>query len=148
MANNVNNKNGDAYQQAMVNIISTSNFIIDQQKKLLSKTGLTLQQFNILRILDESETPLSTLQIRQRMLDNMSDTSRIVDRLVAKGLVKKAVSKNDKRLVDVSITAKGRTQLQKAGKGGGDMMNIVNAISEGEAKSLNKYLAKIRSANG
>jgi DNA-binding MarR family transcriptional regulator len=147
-ANNVNNVNKpNAYQQAMVNIISTSNWIIDQQKRLLEKSGLTLQQFNILRILEDNEEALSTLQIRQRMLDNMSDTSRIVDRLVTKGLVKKGVSKTDKRLVDVTITAKGRGQLQKVGKGGNDMMKIVNSISEGEAKSLNKYLAKIRAAN-
>ena len=148
-ANNVNSSNTrGALEQAMVNIISTSNWIMDQQKKLLSKTGLTLQQFNILRILDESETPLSTLQIRQRMLENMSDTSRIVDRLIAKGLVKKGISKTDKRLVDVSITAKGRNQLQKVDKTGDAMNEILNSISEGEAKSLNKYLVKIRSTNG
>ena len=63
-------------------------------KNFLPSEDITPQQFNILRILRGSHPqPLSTLQIRERMLDKMSDTSRIVDRLIAKGLVKKGTCK-------------------------------------------------------
>ena len=84
-------------QKAVINIIYTYNWINQQIKEYLESEDLTQQQYNILRILRGSAPdPLSTLQIRERMLDKMSDTSRIVDRLVLKGLVSKKASKADK----------------------------------------------------
>jgi DNA-binding MarR family transcriptional regulator len=88
--------------------------------------------------------PLSTLQIRQRMLDKMSDTSRIVDRLILKGLVKKNISKVDKRLVDVSITEKGKKLLAKLDGHQDEMDAVLTNLSDSEAKTLNKLLDKIR----
>ena len=119
----------------------------EQLKKTIETFGLTMQQFNILRILRGSETPLSTLQIRERMLDKMSDTSRIVDRLILKGLVKKMVCKSDKRLVDVTITDKGKKLLQQIDEQENKMDNILNNLSLPEAKTLNKLLDKIRRSN-
>lgn len=104
-----------------------------------------MQQFNILRILRGSDTPLSTLQIRGRMLDKMSDTSRIVDRLILKDLVKKITCKSDKRLVDVSITSKGKALLFKLDQHESSMENIVQSLSQTEAKTLNMLLDKMRS---
>ena len=101
------------HQKTIVNLIFTYNWTTERLKILFDKYGLTMQQFNILRILRGSEKPISTLQIRERMLDKMSDTSRIVDRLIIKKLAKKIICKTDKRLVDVSITPKGKTVLQK-----------------------------------
>ena len=101
------------HQRAIINLIFTYNWTIEQLKQIFDKEDLTMQQFNILRILRGNEKPLSTLQIRERMLDKMSDTSRIVDRLIIKGLTKKITCKTDKRLVDVSITEKGNKVFQK-----------------------------------
>ncbi|MFT4022274.1 MAG: MarR family transcriptional regulator [Flavihumibacter sp.] len=95
------------YSKAMLNILYTNNWLTESTRKHLDKFGLTNQQFNILRILRGAGMPLSTLQIRQRMLDKMSDTSRIVDRLVKKELVEKVTCPSDRRLVDVSISARG-----------------------------------------
>lgn len=78
--------------KAVVNIIYTYHWITEKIRSQLDMEDLTMQQFNILRILRGSDPePLSTLQIRDRMLDKMSDTSRIVDRLVAKGLATKTI---------------------------------------------------------
>lgn len=132
------------YQKAGINIIYTFNWLTEQMKNLFEKHGLTAQQFNILRILRGAGQPLSTLQIRQRMLDKMSDTSRIVDRLVLKGLVKKVISKVDKRLVDVSITDKGKKLLAKLDNHQDEMDAVLNNLSDSEAKTLNKLLDKIR----
>jgi MarR family 2-MHQ and catechol resistance regulon transcriptional repressor len=132
------------YQKAGINLIYTFNWVTEQTKNLFEKHGLTAQQFNILRILRGAGEPLSTLQIRQRMLDKMSDTSRIVDRLIIKGLVKKNVSKVDKRLVDVSITDKGKKLLAKLDGHQDEMDAILNNLSDSEAKTLNKLLDKIR----
>ena len=135
------------YQKAVINLIFTYNWTTEQIKSVLDKEDLTMQQFNILRILRGSETPLSTLQIRDRMLDKMSDTSRIVDRLVIKQLAKKVTCKADKRLVDVTITDKGRKILQKIDETAETMDNIFSALSETEAKKLNQLLDKIRKSN-
>ena len=132
------------YQKASINLIYTFNWMTEQVKNLFEKHGLTPQQFNILRILRGAGQPLSTLQIRQRMLDKMSDTSRIVDRLIVKGLVKKGTSKVDKRLVDVSITDKGKKLLTKLDNHQDEMDAVLSNLTDGEAKTLNKLLDKIR----
>ena len=135
------------YQKAMINLIFTYNWTTDQLKHLFEEEDLTMQQFNILRILRGSATPLSTLKIRERMLDKMSDTSRIVDRLVIKGLTKKITCKTDKRLVDVTITIKGLKVLEKLDTHEDKMENIIKVLTESEAETLNKLLDKIRQSN-
>lgn len=132
------------HQKAGINLIYTYNWVSEQMKTLFEKHDLTSQQFNILRILRGAGNPLSTLQIRQRMLDKMSDTSRIVDRLIVKGLVKKLTSKIDKRLVDVSITEKGKKLLAKIDAHQPEMDAVLGSLSDSEAKMLNKLLDKIR----
>jgi DNA-binding MarR family transcriptional regulator len=133
-------------QKACVNIIYTYNWVLEGFKKIVGKEDLTLQQYNILRILRGSHPqPLSTLQIRDRMLDKMSDTSRIVDRLVVKGLVVKKLSKADKRLVDITITEKGKRVLSKLDQRNYMLDNMMSGLSEKEMKTLNKLLDKIRS---
>jgi DNA-binding MarR family transcriptional regulator len=131
-------------QKCTVNLIYTYNWVVERLKGCLDEESITLQQFNILRILRGSKEPLSTLQIRERMLDKMSDTSRLVDRLVLKGLVLKKTSKTDKRLVDVTITKKGLTLLAKLDKRSTEMESILDALSEKECKALNKLLDKLR----
>lgn len=135
------------YQKGIVNMVYTYNWITERLKILFDKEGLTGQQFNILRILRGNAAPLSTLQIRERMLDKMSDTSRIVDRLVIKGLVIKVTCKTDKRLVDVTISDKGKKLLQKMDKYEDKIEAVLKGLSEKEAKTLNKLLDKIRHPN-
>ena len=132
------------YQKTGINLIYTFNWMSEQMKGLFEKHGLTSQQFNILRILRGAGQPLSTLQIRQRMLDKMSDTSRIVDRLIVKELAKKVICKSDKRLVDVSITDKGKKLLAKLDGSQDEMDAVLSNLSEADAKTLNKLLDKIR----
>lgn len=132
------------HQKAMVNLIFTYNWTTGQIKHLFDAEGLTMQQFNILRILRGSVKPLSTLQIRERMLDKMSDSSRIVDRLILKGLAKKVTCKTDKRLVDITITGKGLKILDKLDTREDTMENIFKGLSTTEAATLNQLLDKIR----
>ncbi|MBS1742726.1 MAG: MarR family transcriptional regulator [Bacteroidetes bacterium] len=135
------------HQKVMVNLIYTYNWMNERIKQFFDKEEITSQQFNILRILRGAGKPISTLQIRQRMLDKMSDTSRIVDRLLLKGLVKKSVCANDKRLVDVVITDKGKKLLEKLDLCENEMDAVLRALSADEAATLNVLLDKIRSVN-
>ena len=132
------------YQKSIINLIYTFNWVNEKLNRSFEPFDITQQQFNILRILRGAGQPLSTLQIRQRMLDKMSDTSRIVDRLVKKGMVKKSVCREDRRLVDVLLTDKGKKLLQSMDGMNEDMESIFKYLSEGEARQLNVLLDKIR----
>ncbi len=132
------------YQKATVNIIFTCNWIQEKMKQFFEPNDITLQQFNILRILRGSKLPLSTMEIRERMMDKMSDTSRLVDRLTNKGLAKKQINENDKRLVDVTITKQGQELLLKLDAEQTRLDNIVAGLSKEEAALLNTLLDKIR----
>ena len=132
------------YQKAGINIIYTYNWLTERLNTIFDKWDITPRQFNILRILRGAGKPLSTLQIRQRMLDKMSDTSRIVDRLLKKSLVKKNICKSDKRLVDVTISEKGKSLLEEIDRSSQDMDAILKNITVDEAKMLNGLLDKIR----
>jgi MarR family 2-MHQ and catechol resistance regulon transcriptional repressor len=140
------NKFRNERHRAIVNLLFTYGWTVERLKQFVSEEGITHQQFNILRILRGNHpTPLSTLTIRERMIDKMSDTSRIVDRLLSKGMVKKVICKKDRRLVDVSITDKGLKLLEKLDKRQDEMDEILSNLSEKEATTLSKLLDKIRS---
>ena len=131
--------------KAVVNLLFTYGWTIERLKQVVAEEGITHQQFNILRILRGNHpTPLSTLTIRERMIDKMSDTSRIVDRLLWKGFVKKVICKKDRRLVDVTITDKGLKLLERLDRKQDDMDDILSNLTEKEASNLSRLLDKIR----
>jgi DNA-binding MarR family transcriptional regulator len=132
------------FQRAEVNIIFTCNWLNERIKQILVEADITQQQYNILRILRGSKQPLSTLQIRDRMLDKMSDTSRIVDRLIKKELVDKTICATDKRLVDISISEKGLNLLQQLDIRNSDIDNLLQNLTQEEAIQLSGLLDKIR----
>jgi len=135
----------NVHQKAAINLIYTLGWMKDKMKPIFDAEDITSQQFNILRILRGSyPQPLSTLQIRERMLEKMSDTSRIVDRLIAKGLVKKLVCKKDRRLVDVVISDKGKKLLERLDTRQDEMDKVLGNLSEKEASDLSDLLDKIR----
>lgn len=137
-----------AGQKAMLNIIYTYGWLIERVKDFLSNEDITHQQFNILRILrGAAPKPLSTLQIRERMLDKMSDTSRIVDRLVVKGLVKKVTCGKDKRLVDVTITEDGQKVLARLDAAGDPVNEVMSSLTEQEAELVSSLLDKLRKSS-
>ena len=130
--------------KAMVNIMFTHAWMVDHIKNFVKSENITPQQYNILRILRGAGEPLSTLQLRERMLDKMSDTSRIVERMVSKGLVQKAVSEKDKRMVDVILTPQGAGLLENLDRRNEELDAVVNHLSDEELETLNNLLDKLR----
>ncbi|HMK19192.1 MAG TPA: MarR family transcriptional regulator [Chitinophagaceae bacterium] len=130
--------------KAMVNIMFTHAWMVDHIKSFVKSENITPQQYNILRILRGAGEPLSTLQLRERMLDKMSDTSRIVERMVSKNLVQKAVSEKDKRMVDVIITPQGAELLENLDRRNEELDGVVNHLSDNELETLNNLLDKLR----
>jgi MarR family transcriptional regulator, 2-MHQ and catechol-resistance regulon repressor len=132
-------------QKASINLIYTLSWMRERTKAIFDSEDITSQQFNILRILRGSfPQPISTLQIRERMLEKMSDTSRIVDRLITKGLVKKIICKNDRRLVDVIITDKGKKLLERLDTRQDEIDAVLGNLSEKDANILSDLLDRIR----
>ena len=134
-------------QKMGINLIYTANWLNERMSRMLLEYDITQQQYNILRILRGSDVPLSTLQIRERMLDKMSDTSRIVDRLICKELVEKNACKSDKRLVDVTLTEKGLALINQLDILDEKIDSVMKCIDEKEAATLNQILDKLRDAN-
>lgn len=130
--------------KTLINILYTSNWILERLKKFLANEDITHQQYNILRILNNSQTPLSTLKIREHMLDKMSDTSRIVERLLKKELVNKQVCATDKRLVDVTINEKGNLLLQRLHEKIHQLDSITSNLNTDDINLVNHLLDKLR----
>lgn len=132
-------------QKATVNIIFSYNWLSGYQSQILKPHGLTIQQFNILRILRGQHPKPATIKlIKERMLDRMSDASRIVEKLRVKGLVERTVSLSDRRNVDVLITEKGLELLADMDNYSNEMDNRLSALDEDELKQLNYLLDKMR----
>ena len=143
--NDINQANfRNEFQKVAINFIYSYHWMNEKMRIFFDNEDITQQQFNILRILSGAGKPISTLQIRQRMLDRMSDTSRIVDRLLLKEFVQKTTCPLDKRLVDVSITEKGKKLLEKMDNYNADMDAIFDNLSETDARTLNKLFDKLR----
>ena len=133
------------HQKAAINLIYTLGWMREKTNLIFEAEDITPQQFNILRILRGSfPQPLSTLQIRERMLEKMSDTSRIVDRLLTKGLVKKLTCKNDRRLVDIIISDKGKKLLERLDERQDEIDGVLSNLSKEDANILSDLLDKIR----
>lgn len=139
------NKFDDNHQKAVVNLIYTYGWVTNILKGMLQKHKITLQQFNILRILRGQYPAPSTINLlKERMLDKMSDASRIVERLVQKGLVKRYVNKNDRRAVDIIISQEGLDILKKLDHELSIREILGNNLSDEEAGVLSGLLDKLR----
>ena len=132
------------HHKALVNVIFTANQIEQISQRYLRKYGISTQQLNLLRILRDVRPEVATVtMLQKRMLDRMSNASRLVDKLKEKGLVNRVLNKKDRRKVDVKITAKGLKLLEKVEKT--DFQKDFLKLSDAEAKKLNDLLDKIRS---
>lgn len=133
------------YHKLAVNILFTHGWLMNKIQQILSRFDLTPQQFNLLRILrGQYPSPASISLLKDRMLDKMSDASRLVDRLIQKGLVERKICESDRRKVDVVITKKGLKLLEKIDETDSEMDGYLQNLSESEAKKLNDLLDKLR----
>lgn len=134
------------YQKAHLNILFTASWLNQRTTAVLKPYGLTWQQFNILRILrGRHPEPATVKLLTERMIDKMSNASRLVDKLLSKGLVARCTSQEDRRRVDVSITEEGLNLLARASDDLERGLNFENGnLSDQEAEALNDLLDKMR----
>ena len=139
------NKFENNHQKAIINLIYTYGWITNLLRQQLNKYKITLQQYNILRILrGQHPNPATINLLKERMLDKMSDASRIVDRLVQKELVNRCINSKDRRAVDIRISQKGLDLLLKLDVEMSSKNFLDNNISSAEACALSDLLDKMR----
>ena len=132
-------------QKGIVNIIYTSNWIHSRQAKVLKPFGITIQQYNILRILrGQHPNPASITLLTDRMLDKMSNASRLVETLLAKGYVERTVCPSDRRQVNVLITPVGLAILPQLENVLDQVEGNVHNLSDDELEMLSSLLDRLR----
>jgi DNA-binding MarR family transcriptional regulator len=132
-------------QKAMINLLFTYHWAVSKMKSDFKPYDITMQQFNILRILRGQMPNPSTINLlKERMLDKMCDASRMVDRLLQKGFIERCVNKKDRRAVDIKISTQGLDLLAKFDEIT-DPNKLFSALTDLEAKTLNQLLDKVRS---
>ena len=135
----------DNYHKAVINISYTYSWLNNVLRCQFEKHNLTNQQFNVLRILRGQYPKAATVNlIKERMLDKMSDASRIVDRLVQKGLVSRCTNNEDRRAVDIRISDIGLGILSKMDTEFKTKELLKNNLTEEEAEKLSDLLDKLR----
>jgi DNA-binding MarR family transcriptional regulator len=131
-----------------INLINIVDLINERQRIVLDNFDVTHSQFNILRILKGAyPQPLFLKEVQQRMVFSSSDITRLVDRLMLKNLVERSTNQEDKRKINITLSAEGLKVLKKLSP---EMEATVynffeHTISQDEATSVNLTLDKIRS---
>ncbi len=132
------------HQKAILNLIFTASWLDSKHRNFFDGFGVTNQQYNILRILrGQHPSKISGAEIKTRMLDQNSDVSRLLDRLIAKELVQKSQCPEDKRAADVEITKSGLKLLKQIDTKV-DQTDAALKLTAAEARQLSDLLDKCR----
>lgn len=133
------------YMKMLVNIIYTGNWLSSRDMRRLRPWGISPQQYNILRILrGQHPRPARIQLLSERMLDKMSNASRLVEKLRQKGLVDRNICEHDRRAVDVCITEKGLELLKEIDAHESEWEKEFHTLTPEEARELNRLLDKLR----
>ena len=135
----------DNYHKVAINIAYTAGWLSNYFRLHFDKYNITQQQFNILRILrGQYPKPATINLLKERMVDKMSDASRIVDRLIQKELVSRCTNNKDRRAVDIRISEQGLQILSKMDEEFKTKDFLKNNLSEDDAAVLSDLLDKLR----
>ena len=130
----------------IVNLIYTYNQLKSRIATVLKNEGVTMQQYNVLRIVNGSgEEGITTSEIREHMLDKMSDASRMVDRLESMELLLKQRDRDDRRVLHVLLTEKGQALVQRLMQQD-TIDQLASGVKEESAQQLNKLLDSFRAS--
>lgn len=134
------------YKKALLNVLYTGNWLNDEVASALKTYDISPQQFNVLRILRGMKGEPATLQIIQdRMISKMSNTTRLVDKLIVKDYVTRNQCETNRRKVDICITKSGLEAINEISKTVDKAeLDITKNLNEEELLTLNELLNKLR----
>jgi len=129
-----------------VNLLFTSAWLENEHRQFLKPYGITLPQFNVLRILrGQKGNPISVLGVCERMIDKSSNASRLIDKLIERDLVKRTICAQDRRQVDVVITEKGLSLMKETDSLTTEMDRLLSKVlSSEQASQISSLLDEIR----
>jgi DNA-binding MarR family transcriptional regulator len=142
IAKDINSKFPNEHVKALINIKYTANWLENIGNAFLKHAKISMQQYNILRILRGAGKAVTVNTVKERMVQKSPNATRLMDKLCDKKLLERTRCENDRRVVYVKITDKGLQLL--------NTINIrefdqhMNKITKDEAKMLNQILDKIR----
>ena len=132
-----------AQQRAGMNVIFTANWLASQYAAALKPIDLSLQQLNVLSILKGQPDYTAPVNlIRDRLIDRMPNVSRLLNKLMEKGLVQKDRTSPDQRVVHIKLTSQGE---QVAEQGRALFQAVAYNIADDQAQQLNELLTQLRS---
>ncbi|RDC66367.1 MarR family winged helix-turn-helix transcriptional regulator [Adhaeribacter pallidiroseus] len=133
------------YHRMMVNIMFTGNFLQKRLLCMMREFNISPQQHNVLSILrGQHPDPCSLGDIQERMLDRMSNATRLVDKLLEKDLVARCQCPNNRRKIEITITEAGLALLKQIEAKIPPFEELFPAISSEEASALGQLLDKSR----
>lgn len=133
------------WQKLAINIMFTGSWVNTLAMRRLKTYDLTSQQYNLLRILrGQHPNPVSGQLIQARMIDKMSNISRLIEKLRIKGLLERNISSLDRRVIEVFISSQGIELLKKIDDTEKKWESNFASLSEEEAHTLNYLLDKVR----
>lgn len=135
------------HQKLLLNLLFTSNWLRHMDIERLRPYGLSPQQYNILRILRGAQGKrMSMGSILERMLDRAPNTTRLTDKLIAKGLVLRERCTEDRRVVYLHISETGKELLKATDNETERMVGLFSEkLTAKEAEAMNRALDKLRS---
>jgi DNA-binding MarR family transcriptional regulator len=133
-------------KRTVLNIMFTQNVVSDAFHEILKAFDLSVEQFNVLRILrGQKGKPTNMCMIQERMIAKTSNTTRLVDKLLLKGLVNRIVCEQNRRKMEITITEKGQKLLSELDpKIEAHEVLFAQNLSEYELEILNILLEKYR----
>ena len=132
--------------KAIVNLRYTANYVGGIQNTFMSQYGLTMPQFNILRILRGAGEEITVNTIKDRMIEKSPNTTRLMDKLIDKGLISRTRCTEDRRVVYIKITDEGLELLAEIDVNFNDKrgMFVPHNFTDEEANQLSDLLDKLR----
>src|SRR5690606_36609502 len=116
LSKDIHSKFANQKAKALLNILYTANWISSFQNEFFKPYGISPQQYNILRILNGSNSALKVQTIKDRMIERSPNATRLMDKLYAKHLINRIACKEDRRVVFIEITTQGKLLLETIGK--------------------------------
>ena len=100
-------------QEAVVGLLRTASIVRFHLEQISQREGITLQQYNVLRILRGASEPMNTYEVGARLIEHNPGISRLMDRLDKKGYIERCRAADDRRCVLCSVTAAGLKVLSR-----------------------------------
>jgi DNA-binding MarR family transcriptional regulator len=132
-------------QKLAINLLYTTHWLNSHYSSFFKNSEITVQQYNVLRILRGQHPNYCNLKlIKERMLDRMSDASRIIDKLVLKEYVERKACPDDRRNIHIIITSKGLELLRSLDFIDEETKTIFSSLNNHEVETLNDLLDRLR----